>query len=178
MLLSKSLAKSNPGPLLVACMVLALAGCATSQRSGRGAPPVEDRGVERQPSTALSPRPGAGVPVATAQFNPGVIALLNRANEQSRAGDLDQAGASLERALRIDPDNPWLWHRLALVRLFQKQNEQAVSMAGKSNALAPGNRRLQADNWRLIAQARERMGQLAGARSAAARAAELSAPRQ
>ncbi len=120
------------------------------------------------------PAPEEDPDTNAADVNPAVIALLNKANKQARAGHLDQSAASLERALRIEPENAWLWHRLALVRLFQRRHEEAVSLAAKSNTRAEGNRRLQADNWRLIAQAREAMGQQAGARSAADRAKQLS----
>ncbi len=121
-----------------------------------------------QPAPEEDPETVAG------DFNPAVITLLNKANEQARVGHLDQSAASLERALRIEPGNAWLWHRLALVRLFQQRHEEAISLAAKSNTRAEGKRRLQADNWRLIAQAREAMGQQAEARSAAERAKRLS----
>jgi tetratricopeptide (TPR) repeat protein len=127
--------------------------------------PIEDTAPEDAPRDYTEAAPG--------DLNPAVIALLNRANASERAGELDQSAASLERALRIQPDNAWLWHRLALLRLFQHQNEDAVSMAAKSNALAGGNARLQADNWRVIAQARERLGQAAAARSASEKARAL-----
>ncbi len=129
-----------------------------------------------QPVDAPDPQPPAEVETVAVPdgLNPAVIALLNRANRQAREGDLDQSSASFERALRIEPGNAWLWHRLALVRMFQRRHGEAVSLATKSNTLAGENRRLQADNWRLIAQSREALGNPAGASSAAARARRLS----
>jgi predicted Zn-dependent protease len=110
-----------------------------------------------------------------AAANPAAAALLGQANEQTRAGELDQASSSLERALRIEPNNPWIWHQLAQVRLSQRQDEQAVQMAGRSNTLT-SDRGLQARNWRVIAQARARLGQEEAARSAAAKARDLGGP--
>ena len=82
------------------------------------------------------------------------------------AGRMDEAGANLERALRIEPRNPVLWQELARVRLHQGQYRQAENLAAKSNALAGGNRYLQAENWRVIGEARNRRGDLEGARAA------------
>jgi predicted negative regulator of RcsB-dependent stress response len=98
--------------------------------------------------------------------NTAVIALLNQAKNQSSAGRMDQANANLERALRIEPRNPVLWHELARLRLEQGQYRQAENMAAKSNILARTNRYLQAKNWRIIGEARSRRGDLQGAREA------------
>lgn len=98
--------------------------------------------------------------------NAAVTALLNKAKNQSAAGRMDEAGANLERAMRIEPRNPVLWHELARVRLEQGQYRQAENMAAKSNMLAGTNRYLQAQNWRIIGEARSRRGDLQGARKA------------
>jgi Tfp pilus assembly protein PilF len=104
-------------------------------------------------------------PVQTSD-NTAVIALLDKAKKQSAAGRMGEAGANLERALRIEPRNPLLWHELALVRLAQGQYRQAENMAAKSNMLAGSNRHLQPENWRIIGEARSRRGDLQGAREA------------
>jgi predicted negative regulator of RcsB-dependent stress response len=98
--------------------------------------------------------------------NTAVIALLSKAKNQSAAGRMDAAGANLERALRIEPRNPVLWHELARVRLEQGQYRQAENMAAKSNMLAGTNRYQRAKNWRIIGEARSRRGDLQGAREA------------
>ena len=72
----------------------------------------------------------------------------------------------LERALRIEPRNPVLWHELARIRLEQGQYRQAENMAAKSNMLTGTNRYLKAKNWRIIGEARNRLGDLQGAREA------------
>ena len=106
---------------------------------------------------ALAPEPSQ---------NAGVLALLDQARQESAADRLPAAGASLERALRIEPRNPVLWQRLAQVRLAQGEFPQAENLAAKSNALAPEGRRLRAENWRIIGQARQGRGDREGAAAA------------
>jgi Tfp pilus assembly protein PilF len=105
-------------------------------------------------------------PATPSSNNTAVISLLNKAQQQSAAGRLDEARASLERALRIEPHNPVLWQELARVRLEQGQYRQAENLAAKSNVLARSDRYLQAKNWRIIGEARSRRGDLQGAREA------------
>ncbi|MFP4317309.1 MAG: tetratricopeptide repeat protein [Desulfovibrionales bacterium] len=99
--------------------------------------------------------------------------LLEQAKAQAGAGQFDQAGATLERALRIEPHNPLLWQELARVRINQGQYRQAENLAAKSNALAGDHRQMQARNWQIIGQARTRLGDPQGAKAAFERAGEL-----
>jgi predicted negative regulator of RcsB-dependent stress response len=108
----------------------------------------------------------AEAPQTTPSDNTAVIALLSKAGDQSAAGQMDEACANLERALRIEPRNPVLWHELARVRLAQGRYRQAENMAAKSNVLAGTDRDLKAKNWRIIGEARNRLGDLQGAREA------------
>jgi len=98
--------------------------------------------------------------------NEAVVALLDTAHSQSSSGELEAAGASLERALRIEPRNPHLWQELARVRLSQGQYREAENMAAKSSTLAAGDRYLRTENWRIIGQARTRLGDYQGAQAA------------
>src|SRR5689334_18929921 len=65
-----------------------------------------------------------------------VAGLMDSARTDADAGRLPQAAATLERALRIEPRNPRLWHELARVRLQQRDYAQAESTAARSNAFA------------------------------------------
>ena len=123
------------------------------------------------PSAGATPRS----PVRS-DANPAVIALLDRANEDSGSGRHDTASASLERAIKIEPGNAWLWHRLAATRLAQGRPGEAASLAAKSNTLAAGDPGLQSENWLLIARVHEQRGEDVAARAAQQRARELSAP--
>lgn len=87
---------------------------------------------------------------------PATVALARKADEQVRASDLMGAAATLERALRIEPNNAGLWSRLAEVRLRQGDKAQAEQLALKSNGLAGADATLRARNDQIIAQARGR----------------------
>ena len=63
--------------------------------------------------------------------------------------------------------------RLAATRLEQGQPRQAEQLALKSNALSGGDRRLQAQNWQLVARARWALDDSAGARAAEKKARDL-----
>jgi len=95
-----------------------------------------------------------------------VAALVKTAKRQQWAGDVTGASATMERALRIEPRNAYLWRQLAQVRLTQKRYSQAEGLAAKSNALAAADRDLRRDNWLLIAEARRTTGDVNGARLA------------
>jgi predicted Zn-dependent protease len=139
----------------------------TTEQREETAPPA------RPPATPQpAPRPSEPAPPA----NAAVVALLDTADQRARAGNLDNAAAVLERALRLEPQNPLLWHRLATVRLQQGEFTQAASLAAKSNTLAGNNRQLQASNWDTIAQAKEQLGDATAARAAREKARALRSP--
>lgn len=106
---------------------------------------------------------------------PAVVALLGKADELEQAGQADQAAAVLERALRIEPRNARLWHRLAEIHLAQGLWQGAANVAAKSNALAGDDIELQVQNWDVIAEAQGRQGNAAAARDARERVIELRA---
>ena len=91
---------------------------------------------------------------------------MDSARAEAAAGNLAGAAASLERALRIEPRNPRLWHELARVRLKQGQHAQAESVAARSNSWAGEDKALRAENWRLIAESRRARGDADGAQAA------------
>jgi predicted Zn-dependent protease len=114
-------------------------------------------------------RPGA-LPVSD---NPAVLGLLEQARAEAAENKLQSATGTVERALRIEPRNPWLWQELARLHLALGDHAQAESLAARSNTWAGNDRTLRAANWRLISEARAVRGDAAGAQAAAARAAEL-----
>jgi predicted negative regulator of RcsB-dependent stress response len=116
----------------------------------------------------LGPRSGAG----PASGNAAVVAMLDTAQQEQTGGRLDRAAASLERALRIEPRNAVIWHRLARVRLEQGRYDLVPGLAAKSNTLTADDS-LRAANWRLIGTARTAQGDDAGARAAFANANRL-----
>ena len=80
--------------------------------------------------------------------------LVAQADTQEQAKQWERAAAYLERALRIEPRNGFLWHRLARVRMFQGQYSQAESLIQKSNALAGDDQDLVEKNRQLLEQLR------------------------
>nr|WP_241696219.1 tetratricopeptide repeat protein [Solimonas terrae] len=100
---------------------------------------------------------------------------MKRARQYRQDGQPDQAAGTLERALRIEPRNYFVWSALAQAHLAQKNYAQAESMAQKSNALARGNIYVTLENWKTIAAARNGQGDADGAADAAAQIAALQA---
>jgi tetratricopeptide (TPR) repeat protein len=137
-----------------------LAGCA----SGPAPSPT--------PSPSSTPVPETGTRPAQSE-NVAIAGLMQNARTDVAAGRLSNAAATLERALRIEPRNPRLWRELALVRLKQGEYVQAESVAARSNSWAGTDNTLRAENWRLIAQAREARGDADGARTALDTAAKI-----
>jgi Tfp pilus assembly protein PilF len=98
--------------------------------------------------------------------NLAIAGLVDGARADAAAGRLANAAASLERALRIEPRNPRLWQELARVRLKQGDYAQVESTAARSNSWAGSDNALRAENWRLIAHARDARGDAEGAKAA------------
>ena len=88
--------------------------------------------------------------------NPAVLALLDDTDLRLSQGNAEGAVSSVERALRLEPKNPWLWHRLAVLRLRQGQWRQAIALAEKSNSLSVRHPELRKANAELIKQAGKR----------------------
>ena len=107
---------------------------------------------------------------STVPLSPVVGALVSAANQNSKAGDLDSAAASIERAIRIEPRNATLFYKLALLRLQQSKPRLAEDLAKKSALLASTNSTLKRHCWLLIAHAREIQQDFAGAKEARAKA--------
>lgn len=158
--------------LILSMLLLGLASCTT-------APPVQapsetrylpesSPGIQHVPAVGKAPAQvsSAAPPTSSASVSAAAINLLELARQQAAAGDGELAAATLERAINIEPDNPWLWHRLAVLRMQQKQWSQAVELANRSIALADGNPRLIGGNWLVISLALEGAGNLEAAAKA------------
>lgn len=160
---------------LVYLLLFALSACSTAPQ--RTLPPVVD-GATPSDGGVYAPAPeappGRVEMPAPVPSGGAVVALLDRADGYRQSGEYSSEAATIERALRIDPRNAALWHRLAAARLDQGQPRQAEQLALKSNALSGGDTRLQASNWRLVAKARWSMDDSAGARAAEKKARALA----
>jgi tetratricopeptide (TPR) repeat protein len=150
--------------------ILFLSGCAVLQPVSDSKTPSSAPSSSTPPTSVPPSIPRAEAPASIPSENTAVVALLQKSQSQSSAGQWDAASASLERALRIEPRNPVLWQKLARVRLGQGDYPQAENLAAKSNSLAGSDKRLRAENWRIIGQARSKRGDQAGAKAAFERA--------
>ena len=156
---------------IIGILVLQFSGCATTPSPAPREPiepvtspteppapsssPEPSTTVIEEPARPASPPPPAYTEAQTTS-HPAVLALLTEATQQENSGDLEVAAAKLERALRIEPRNPVLWHHLAGVRLRQGQTQLAVSLAQKSNSFAARDSDLVERNQRIIQRARGR----------------------
>lgn len=111
---------------------LLLSGCAGQSRPGESRVKISS---EQDASRAIS-------------------SLLAKADTQVQAKEWERAAAYLERALRIEPRNGYLWHRLAQVRMQQGQYSQAKNLVQKSSALAGDDEELKLNNAQLLEQLR------------------------
>jgi predicted Zn-dependent protease len=101
-------------------------------------------------------------------------ALVAQAQAQSNAGNDALAAATIERALRIESDNPLLWIELAKVRQNEGDAAQAENMARKALAMSNGDNKVQAAAWRVIAESFRARGRNPEARDADAKAVSLA----
>ncbi|WP_347902047.1 tetratricopeptide repeat protein [Pseudomonas purpurea] len=123
-----------------------------------------NQGNYSMPSTPSGiPSASAGGLSADEQLDGPVLALLTTAQQQQAGGDLNGASSSLERAQRVAPREPQVLYRLAQVRMAQGDAAQAEQFARRGLTFANGRPDLQASLWGLIAQAREKQGDAAGA---------------
>jgi Tfp pilus assembly protein PilF len=133
-----------------------------------------ESGLQTQPATV----PEAAAP---AQSLPGAAshprtlssaskALVAQAQTQLNAGNDAMAAATIERALRIDPDSPLLWIELAKIRQDSGNPAQAENLARKALSMAAGDNKAQAAAWRVIAESYRARGRNPEARDADAKA--------
>lgn len=163
------------GPLpvrLLALLALLVAGCVPPEM---GQPPPPTRApVPSAPATAPPPTvavirpvpdieaapPAPAEPLPAPRTAPPVSsasqALLTQSRGHQAAGRYEQAAASIERALRIEPRQPVLWLELGNIRLKEGDFGQAESMGRKALSLATGDAALTARAEQLIATAKRR----------------------
>jgi len=144
--------------------------------SGQPAGPYPGEPATAAPAPAPAPEPATPAPpVATRQFHLGTAAtaLVAQAHRQATAGDPQLAIGSIERALRIEPDNPLLWLELGEIHENAGHYDQAAGMGHKALQLATGDPHAQSASWHLIADSLKARGRNGEAAEAQRRADEL-----
>lgn len=170
---------------LISALVV-LTGCAHGPSA-----PIEDRaaGVETEVTPVPPPpRPGPAIDIATSETSsspppaaepaPAVAApsspvmrqLLAVADADLEAGRYGSAAAGLDRAMRLAPSDPQVWHDLARLRFAQGDYAQAKASAQRSIALPGAPSRLLAANWFLIAEIERIKGNQAASDAASGKA--------
>jgi tetratricopeptide (TPR) repeat protein len=86
-------------------------------------------------------------------LSPATRSLVAQAHAQVAHADLPAASSTLDRALRIEPNNPLLWIELGRLRLAESDAHQAEGCGRKALALASGDHNAQAQAGRLLADA-------------------------
>ncbi|SDT27861.1 tetratricopeptide repeat protein [Pseudomonas oryzae] len=165
----------DSGVVVMVPQEVAAAPIQTFPGASSSAPLTTSGGLGASPSgvsAPAAPQAGSGAVTLAAdeRLDGPVLALLTSAQQMERSGNLAGASSSLERAQRIAPREPQVLYRLAEVRLAQGDPAQAEQLARRGLTYAGGRPALQASLWEVIAQARERQGDAAGAAQARQRA--------
>jgi predicted Zn-dependent protease len=112
------------------------------------------------PAPAATPPPQRppSPPPREFRLSPATQSLVTQARNLLARGDMDGASATLDRALRIEPNNPLLWIELGKVRLVASEAKGAEGCARKALALASGDRAVQSQAARVLADALRAQG--------------------
>jgi hypothetical protein len=122
---------------------------ATSTARPQNADPAAPRGQASLPVASAEPR---STPPKVRQENAASAVLLEQSRDERAAGSYAAATASIERALRIEPNNPALWIELAEVKAAVGDFDQAEMMARKALTLAGSDRSITARAERLLSR--------------------------
>ena len=115
--------------------------------------------------TTRTDAPSAPRPVIAPRaypLSPAAGSLLESARNEANRNNLGRAGEIMERALRIEPNNPNLWMQLAQFRRQQGDNAQAIAMAKKAAQVQPDDQGLERQSWSFIAAIYRATGNQAG----------------
>jgi len=112
-------------------------------------PPLEqERSTRPVPLPAPEPEP-----LAPPTYHAAGEAMVEQARREVLLGNDALAGATLERALRVDGNNPWIWIELGYLRLAAGQRPAAESMARKALSLSTRDPAARAEAARLLQKA-------------------------
>ena len=150
--------------LLGVWMLLLMVAC-----SSQAPIPIEDEVDTRVRTPAIED--SEGVQVYSLQ-NPAVKQLTAQAKNAELAGNFDQAGSYIERALRIEPRDPQLLQHMAEIKLQKQDYQQALNFAVRSYDTGPRVGEICSRNWRTISVAKEHLQDVAGASDAQKRASK------
>lgn len=137
-----------------------------------GGTPVETQPVPPPPPIE-EPTPLPPPVVREPALGAASRALVSQAQQQAAAQNFAMAAATIERALRIEPDNPLLWIELGKVRQAEGNYQQAENMGRKAASMAVNAPKTQAAAWELVAESLRAQGKNVQAQEAQARADQM-----
>ena len=137
-------------------------------------PPTQEPPVQTRPAPAPEPPVEQPLPPAPVVREPVLSAasraLVNQAQIQLQSKNYPVAASSIERALRIEPDNPLLWIELGKVRQAEGNYVQAENMGRKAASMSVNAPRANSSAWTLIAESLRARGKNTEAQQALLRA--------
>ncbi|HEX5787320.1 MAG TPA: tetratricopeptide repeat protein [Woeseiaceae bacterium] len=102
-------------------------------------PPASDENGAAAPPATNAPAPGESGEAAAPATAGAVATLLAQSRSYHASDEYAEAATTLERALRIEPANPWLWLELAKVHVSAGNLPQAEAHARKALSVAGGD---------------------------------------
>ena len=161
--------RSALGATVAAIASLAIAGCSTPEP-----PPPKAAKIVQRDWVAHVRGGAAQVPSAVEVVpleDPGLDDLRAQARAQESRGEHEDAVATLDRALALQPEDPALLQWRAELALAAASWHDAERIAQRSYDVGPKLGEICARNWLTIEAARTERGDRAGASSAAAQVA-------
>jgi predicted Zn-dependent protease len=125
--------------IIAVLLCVVLNGCA--KRQVLPPPPQPGYPLETLPDQTTIPRGYSSGPAN---------ALYEDATQSMAEGAFNKAELSLERALRIEPSNPYYWYTMGKIKYRQGANAQAIQFCLKSKSLAGRDAKLVSLNDDLI----------------------------
>ncbi len=135
------------------CAAARRLSCAVDATRGAGQFRIGAAGWFERESCIAKRAAAAAPPPHENRLSPATSSLVTQARALVSRGDLDGASSTLDRALRIEPNNPLVWIELGRLRLAESDAHQAEGCGRKALALASGDRGTQAQAGRLLADA-------------------------
>jgi tetratricopeptide (TPR) repeat protein len=133
---------------IVLTVTALLSGCFTSSRpTPSPQSPAQPSAGPAVPRTSPPPTPRVN------HLSPATRSLVTQAQTLMSHGDFDAASSTLDRALRIEPNNPLLWIERGRLRLAESDAHQAEGCGRKALALASGDQSTQKQAGLLLAEA-------------------------
>jgi len=129
---------------LLFVMLFGLSGCANLPFDPPPGPSAG--GSTSAPGEEVKPEPGSGSAEAVQE-------LVTSSRRSRATGDYSRALVDIERAIRIEPRNPYLWLELGETHLYRGDLQQASATAKKALSVAGADREAKAAAEELLRRA-------------------------